>query len=70
MISGGTDANTVSRSVIIGGTGITGNTTDTVYVPKLETDEAGEGIIMKSPNGTRFKITVSDVGVVLAASVV
>jgi hypothetical protein len=50
------------RSVVLGGQNITGTADDTVYVPKLETVVDGEGIIMSSPNGTRYKITVDNAG--------
>ena len=65
VVVGGTD-HTLShdRSVIIGGTGMTSLATDTVYAPKIETFEDGEGIIMSSPNGTRYKVTVTNTGAI------
>jgi hypothetical protein len=57
------------RSVVLGGQNITGSTADTVYVPKLETDEIGEGVIMKSPDGTRYKLTIANGGTVSIVAV-
>ena len=57
------------RSVVLGGQNITGTTSDTVYVPKLETDEIGQGIIMKSPDGTRYKLTIANGGTVSIVAV-
>jgi hypothetical protein len=31
-------------------------------MPRIETELVGEGIIMKSPNGNRWKVTVSNSG--------
>jgi hypothetical protein len=50
------------NSAVLGGQNITGATSNTVYVPKLETAESGEGVIMKSPDGTRYKVTVANGG--------
>ena len=55
---------TGARSVVLGGVNITGSTADTVYVPKLEVAETNEGIIMKSPDGTRYKVTVANGGTI------
>jgi hypothetical protein len=60
---------TGDRSVVLGGQNITGSTADTVYVPKLETDEIGEGVIMKSPDGTRYKLTIANGGTVSIVAV-
>lgn len=64
-ILGGTD-NTVptgmTRSVVLGGDNIVALSADTVYVPQIETAILGEGIIMTSPNGTRYKTTVDNSG--------
>ena len=54
---------TGDRSVVLGGSNITGSTDDTVYVPKIEISEIGGGVIMKSPNGTRYNLTVNNSGV-------
>lgn len=35
----------------------------------LELEEAGRGVILASPNGTRYKLTVSDAGVLVIAAV-
>lgn len=51
-----------NRSAVIGGSAITGSADDTVYTPRLETVMSGEGIIMKSPDGTRYKVTVANGG--------
>ena len=48
----------------MGGQNITGSTSDTVYMPKVELAETGEGIIMKSPDGTRYKLTIANGGTV------
>jgi hypothetical protein len=50
--------------VVLGGQGITGSTDDTVYMPKVELTEVGEGVIMKSPDGTRYKLTISNGGTI------
>lgn len=34
----------------------------TLYGGDIELDEAGDGIILKSPNGTRYKLTVDNAG--------
>ena len=44
------------------GSFITASTTNTVSVIELETQTVGGGIIMYSPNGTKYKLTVSDAG--------
>jgi hypothetical protein len=54
-------ASTALRSVILGGQNITANVADTVYVPNLEVATNGK-ITMKSPNGTKYYITLSDSG--------
>jgi hypothetical protein len=51
-------------SAVLGGQNITGSTSDTVYMPKVELVETGEGIIMKSPDGTRYKLTIANGGTV------
>ena len=55
---------TGNRSAIIGGSNITGSADDTVYTPKMETVLPGEGIIMASPDGTRYKVTVANGGTI------
>ena len=49
-------------SAIIGGTGITSLANNTVYVPNLEIVGISNSIIMKSPDGTRYKITIATGG--------
>jgi len=50
------------NAVIIGCTDANLSDSDTVMVPRLETNLPGEGIIMRSPNGTKFKLTVDNAG--------
>jgi hypothetical protein len=38
------------------------STTSSVYVPNIETTDNGEGIVMKSPDGTRYKLTIDNGG--------
>ena len=62
----GGQSNTISTAVtasaIIGGKSITATKNETVYVPELEVATVGGGITMYSPNGTEYKLTVSDAG--------
>lgn len=44
------------------GNGITANKDNTVSVKELEVQTVGGGIIMYSPNGTEYKLTVNDAG--------
>jgi hypothetical protein len=57
--SGGT--RTFEGDIIISG-GL--STTSSVYVPNIETTNDGEGIIMKSPDGTRYKLTIDNGGTI------
>lgn len=70
-----TDRSTVTDGIAIGsdtfvnaaggvalGAGVTAAIADTVSVKELETQTVGGGIIMYSPNGTGYKLTVSDAG--------
>ena len=57
------------KTAIIGLTSFTTLASDTVYVPKLETVGDGEGVIMSSPDGTRFKVTVDNSGNVVSTAV-
>jgi hypothetical protein len=52
------------RSVVIGGQNIVGSTNDTVYMPKIELAEVAASIIMKSPDGTRYKLTIANGGTI------
>jgi hypothetical protein len=52
---------TASSAVAIGDS-VVANKQSTVSVTELETQLAGGGITMKSPNGTEYKLTVSDAG--------
>jgi len=65
----GSDGTAIGRSTsatavgaVALGTGVTAAKAATVSVTELETQLAGGGITMKSPNGTEFKLTVSDAG--------
>lgn len=57
------------RSAIIGGQNITATASDTVYVPKLWVVTNGEGVILQSPNGTKYKLTVDDAGTITSTPV-
>lgn len=54
---------------MLGGQNITGSTNDTVYMPKVELAETGQGIIMKSPDGTRYNLTIANGGSVTVSPV-
>ena len=63
------DGVAIGRNSVVGaagsvalGLGVTAAKTNTVSVTELETQLAGGGITMKSPNGTEYKLTVSDAG--------
>jgi len=62
-ILAGTD-NTVLHdySVILGGYNQTTLSASTVYMPRAELTMSGDGIILRSPNGTRYKVTVDNSG--------
>lgn len=49
-------------SVILGGSGFTALAESTVYVPNLEVWSLTANIIMRSPNGTRYKAIIDDAG--------
>ena len=51
------------------GAGVTASKADTVSVKELETTVNGGGIIMHSPNGTEYKLTVSDAGALVITAV-
>ena len=55
--SGGT--RTFEGDIVISG-GL--STASSVYVPNIETIDNGEGIVMKSPDGTRYKLTIDNGG--------
>lgn len=68
-ILGGCNGNIPSssqRSVLLGGENMkaTPGTNDTVFAPRYESLLAGEGIVMVSPDGTRFKLTISNAGAI------
>jgi len=60
--SGNTIASGVTNSAIIGGANQTLTANTTVMMPKIELTENGEGVILVSPSGNRFKLVVSDTG--------
>jgi len=65
---------TASNQVVIGNASVTQilcgqDSQAEVKAGKLETTVAGEGIILKSPDGTRYKITVANDGTVSASAV-
>ena len=41
----------------------------TLYDGDIEIDEAGDGIILKSPNGTKYKVTVANGGSLVVTAV-
>lgn len=51
------------------GTLVTAAIADTVSVKELETQTVGGGIIMYSPNGTGYKLTVSDAGALTVTAI-
>jgi len=57
-----------TRSVVLGGSGIAGTAADTVYVPSLEVT-VESGLMIKSPNGSLWRINVSDGGVLSTTAV-
>ena len=64
---------TASNQIVLGNGSITqilcGQSSQAeVVVGKLETTVAGEGIIVKSPDGTRYKITVANGGTITVAA--
>lgn len=64
VILGGADnvIDDVSNSVIAGGSNITAIDDDTLYSEKQEIVGAGNGIIMASPDGTRYRLTIANGG--------
>ena len=60
-IGNDTSVGAVANAVALG-QGVTANRADTVTVKELETETVGGGIVMYSPNGTGYKLTVSDAG--------
>lgn len=58
----GTESTATAVGAVSLGRQIVANTVDTVSVRELETQTVGGGIIMYSPNGTGYKLTVSDAG--------
>lgn len=71
-ILGGLDhhiPSTSTGSVILGGNGITAVDSDTVYSNNQEIIGSGNGIILASPDGTRYKLTIANGGTVNVAAV-
>jgi hypothetical protein len=58
----GRQSNANQSGAVALGSGITASTANTVSVKELETQIVGGGITMYSPNGTKYKLTVSDAG--------
>ncbi len=69
IIGGSRNTVGMNNSVIIGGDLQTLNTANTVMVPKLVTSEHGEGVIMYSPDGTAFNLTVDNSGNLVTTAV-
>lgn len=57
------------RSAIIGGQNITATASDTVYVPELWVASNGKGVILQAPNGSKYKLTVTNAGALTATPV-
>lgn len=65
---------TASNQIVLGNASVTQilcgqDSQAEVKAGKLETTVAGEGIILKSPDGTRYKITVANDGIVTSTAV-
>ena len=58
----GTESTATASGAVSLGRQIVANIVDTVSVRELETQTVGGGITMYSPNGTGYKLTVSDAG--------
>ena len=71
-INGTTNENVFGKGAVGEGTNTVrlGNTaiTEVVTSGDVETDTVGKGFILKSPNGTRYRISVSDAGVLSATT--
>ena len=61
-ISLGANSSSTALEAAAIGAGVVAAKASTVTVKELETCVAGGGITMKSPNGTEYKLTVSDAG--------
>lgn len=48
------DSSGVTNSVIIGGSGLTGTTNNTVYTPDIEIVDFNKGVILRSPDNTTY----------------
>lgn len=59
----------ITHSAIIAGDNQTLNTSSTIMMPRIELSLYGEGIIMKSPNGTAYKLTVDDSGNLISTAI-
>ena len=55
-------------SVVLGGYNFTTLSNETVYSPSVEIFKNGEGVILRSPNGTRYKLTVDNSGSTITTS--
>ena len=65
----GRDASATASQAVAIGRSVVAAKAETVTVKKLETLDPGEGVIMHSPNGTEYKVTVSDAGAIVVTAV-
>ena len=65
----GRDASATASQAVAIGRNVVAAKAETVTVKKLETLDPGEGVIMHSPNGTEYKVTVSDAGAIVVTAV-
>ncbi len=71
-ILGGTDNNidaAAENSIVLGGTTQSCTTSNTVMMPRIELTTIGDGIIMVSPDGTQYKVTIDNAGNLVSAAV-
>ena len=64
-ISIGLNTQSTADNAVALGSNVVAAKASTVSVTELETQLAGGGITMKSPNGTEYKLTVSDAGALI-----
>jgi hypothetical protein len=68
-VSIGNESDATAADAVALGNGVQATKAQTTTVRKLETLDPGEGVIMHSPNGTEFKVTVSDAGAIVVTAV-
>ena len=56
---------TTNNVVIIGCNDITASDNNMVYVPEIKLNTIGGGVILIAPNGTSYKVTVNNSGVLV-----